>query len=71
MTYPTTKVESSNVAAVAYDDKTRELDVTFKNGSTYKYEDVPKSVGNSFPFLESKGKGVWQLLRGQYSYKKM
>lgn len=71
MSYPYTKVESSNVAGVAYDDKSRELQVSFNNGSTYQYDDVPTSVGNSFPFLASKGKGVWQLLRDKYSYKKL
>lgn len=71
MSYENTPVESSNVASVAYDGKTRELDVTFKNGSTYKYSDVPKSVGDAFPYLESKGKGVHQLLRGTYAYKKL
>lgn len=71
MSYPTTDVDSSNVSTVAYDDKTKILTVSFHDGSTYKYEDVPKSVGNSFPYLASKGKGVWELLRNQYSYSKV
>ena len=71
MSYPTTPVESSNVASIAYDDKSRELDVTFKNGSTYRYSDVPKSVGNGMPFAESQGRFVWGALRGQYAYKKL
>lgn len=71
MSYPYTPVKSSNVAGVAYDDNSRELQVSFKNGSTYQYDDVPPSVGNSFPYLQSKGKGVWQILRGQYSYEKI
>lgn len=70
MTYANQPVESSNVSSVAYDDKTRILSVTFKNGETYNYESVPPSVGNSFPYLASKGKGIWELLRGQYSFTK-
>jgi len=70
MTYPMTPVESSNVEAVAYDDKTRQLQVQFKKSGTYTYDGVPPSIGNAFPYLESKGKGVWQLLRGKYPYSK-
>lgn len=71
MSYGPTKVKSSNVSSVAYDDKTRVLEVSFKNGSTYEYEGVQPSVGNAFPYLESKGKGVWQILRDKYPYKKL
>lgn len=71
MTYPTERVESSNVATVAYDDKTRILTVGFLNGSLYEYYDVPPGVGNSFPYLASKGQGVWQLLRGKYAYQRI
>ena len=70
MTYPNEPVESSNVDSIAYDDKTRQLQVTFKRSGTYTYYDVPKSVGNAMPYAESKGKFVWEVLRGKYSYTK-
>lgn len=34
-------VTSSNIGAVGYDPATRELSVSFKNGKTYHYPDVP------------------------------
>lgn len=71
MTVETTPVDSSNVSAVAYNDRSRTLTLTFKDGASYEYYDVPVSVGNSFPWLESKGKAVWSLLRGTYAYKRL
>lgn len=68
MSYDWEKVESSNVAAVKYDGKDKTLYVSFLNGSVYAYYDVPSGVGDSFPYLASKGQGVWQLLRGKYAY---
>ena len=35
-----TPVESSNIEAVGYDDATRSLTVKFKNGTTFRYDDV-------------------------------
>ena len=70
MGYPNEPVESSNVQSIAYDDRTKDLTVTFKKSGTYTYHDVPKSIGNAMPYAESKGKFVWEVLRGQYSYSK-
>jgi len=68
MSYNNEKVESSNVESIAYSDKSKQLEVSFKNGRTYTYYDVPKSVGNAMPYTASKGQYVWQALRGQYRY---
>ena len=70
MSYNKEPVESSNVESVSYDDKTQDLTVTFKRSGTYVYHDVPKSIGNAMPYAESKGKFVWEVLRGRYSYSK-
>ena len=70
MTYSNTPADSSNVESMSYDDKTRDLQVTFKNSGTYTYHDVPQSVGNAMPYTASKGKFVWGSLRGKYSYSK-
>lgn len=34
-------LKSSNVASVAYDAGASTMDVTFTNGGTYRYHDVP------------------------------
>ncbi|MEI7998670.1 MAG: KTSC domain-containing protein [Candidatus Omnitrophota bacterium] len=70
MSYNKEPVESSNVESVSYDDKTQDLTVTFKRSGSYIYHDVPKSIGNAMPYAESKGKFVWEVLRGKYSYSK-
>ena len=70
MSYNNEKVESSNVESVSYDDRTKDLTVTFKKSGTYTYHDVPKSIGNAMPYAESKGKFVHEVLKGQYSYSK-
>jgi hypothetical protein len=33
-------VKSSNIASIAYDDASRELEIKFKDGGTYRYADV-------------------------------
>ena len=37
-----TKVDSSMVYAVGYDRETNELEVVFRRGGIWKYEDVPE-----------------------------
>lgn len=37
-------VESSHLSEMKYDDDTKILEITFNNGSTYRYQDVPKGV---------------------------
>ena len=48
-------VDSSMLIAVGYDEKTSEMRVIFKNGDTYRYLNVPKSVYAELMKAESKG----------------
>lgn len=48
------KVESSNLAAIGYDGN--DLEVEFKNGSVYKYYNVPFRVWEVLVKAESHGK---------------
>ena len=41
MATPMYPVNSSQISYIGYENDTHELFITFKNGSTYKYEDVP------------------------------
>jgi hypothetical protein len=70
MSYNNEPVDSTNVSSISYDDKTRDLSVTFHNGSTYVYHGVPLSIGNAMPYTSSKGKFVWESLRGRYAFTK-
>jgi hypothetical protein len=65
-------VESSNVEAVAYDEATLTLHVSFRNGSLYEYSRVPTEVFRSFLDAPSKGSFVHEVLRkGGYSYRRI
>ena len=64
--------ESSNIAKVEYDDDAKKLHVTFKNGGTYEYDDVPKDVAEGFEAAESAGKYFHaNIVKGGYVYRKI
>ena len=48
-------IESSNIDKTIYDTKTENLEVTFKNGSTFIYEEVPHNIYTKFRMSESQG----------------
>jgi lysyl-tRNA synthetase class 2 len=59
-----TAVQSSNVAAVAYQPDFAYLWVRFRNGSVYLYEQVSPDVHRRFLDAPSKGRFVYYTLRG-------
>lgn len=65
--------ESSNIAAVRYDEDAQRLEVDFKNGgATYEYYKVPKDVAEGFETAESAGKYFHaNIVKGGYEYKKL
>lgn len=56
------EVDSSHLVSIEYDDDKEQLEVSFKNGSTYRYYQVPKSVWRNFTLehniLQKIGKGI-------------
>lgn len=58
------QVDSSNVAAVAYDADFRRLFVQYKNGQVVAYEDVPVDVWKSMINASSVGEFVYDVIRG-------
>ena len=56
------EVESSHLVSIDYDDDKEQLEVSFKNGSVYRYYKVPKSVWRNFTLehniLQKIGKGI-------------
>jgi hypothetical protein len=56
------EVESSHLTSIFYDDDKEQLEVSFKNGSTYRYYQVPKSIWRNFAMehniLQKIGKGI-------------
>lgn len=62
-------VESSNIADVAHDGEN--LEVTFRNGSRYRYSGVSAEVFDEFLGSESKGRFLNQVIKGGYSGKRI
>jgi hypothetical protein len=52
----THELKSSNIRAIGYDKKEKELEVHFHSGGEYKYKDVPKSLFDRLRKVKSPGK---------------
>lgn len=61
-------VSSSNIASVGYEEESQVAFVEFLNGSTYKYEDVPKSEFDNLLAASSVGKYFNQNFKGVYRF---
>jgi hypothetical protein len=53
-----TKIESSCINSIGYDETNRELYVEFKNGNTYIYPNVSKDMYEKFLNSPSKGRFI-------------
>ena len=71
MTTPMHPVKSSQIAYIGYEEDTKELFVTFTNGSVYKYEDVPKYQFDSLMAATSVGRYFGDFIKNSYSYTKI
>lgn len=66
-----TKVDSSNVEAVGYDEDSSTLQVEFKNGTLYQYFDVPEIVFVGLRDASSVGGFLASSIKGTYRYSKV
>ncbi len=67
-----TKVDSSMLDLVGYDETTRILEVRFlKNGSRYRYLNVPKETYERLLSASSKGRYMREFVFDRYAYEKM
>lgn len=64
-------VNSSNIKFAQYDTESKSLQVTFNNGLTYEYSDVPWEVFTKFRMSESQGKFFNSNISKTYKYKKI
>jgi hypothetical protein len=64
-------VDSTNVAAVGYDEDSLTLQVEFNNGSTYQYFDVPQAIFDSLLGASSVGQYLNQNVKGTYRYSRV
>lgn len=63
-----TDVDSSHLQTIEHNGK--DLYITFKNGSTYEYDDVPEAMVRQMLRVDSKGKFLWRYIRDRYPYRK-
>ena len=67
-----TPVDSTVVAGVAYDEANATLTLQLRDGSTYKYFDVPRLTYLAFMKEPSKGKAANRLfLRGVFRFEQL
>ena len=66
-----TRVQSSSIAAVSYDDAAFTLEVEFVNGSVYRYFEVPAAVYLAFMGADSLGRYFNAQIRDRYRYDKV
>ncbi len=63
-----TQVESTTLAAFAYDDAVGLLQLEFRSGAIYRYSGVPSAVFEGLLSASSKGKYFNQIIRGRFPY---
>ena len=64
------EIESSNINQTIYDTKTQSLEVTFKNGLVYSYEEVPHQIYTKFRMAESQGSFFNKEIAKTFKYSK-
>lgn len=64
-----TDVESSHLKTIEHNGK--DLYITFKDGSTYEYDDVPENMVRQMLRVDSKGKFLWRYIRDKFPYRKI
>lgn len=62
----TTSRKPANVTAIRYDPITRDLDVTFHHGRSYRYQDVPKDVAIGLEHAPSQGTYLHKHIIGSH-----
>lgn len=60
---------SSSVASVGYDDATSVLEIEFKSGRIYQFEEVPRGVFDWLLRTPNKGSYVARMINGKYRYR--
>ena len=64
-----TAVESTTLAAVAYDEAQEALRVAFRSGAIYQYQGVPAAIHEGLLSAVSKGSYFNRFIRGRFPYR--
>jgi hypothetical protein len=63
-----TRVDSSMIYAIRYDEEMRTLEVVFNDGGIYRYLDVPRRIYRELMNADSKGLYMHDYVIGFYDY---
>lgn len=66
-----TKVDSSNLEAVAYNQREKRLTINFTNGARYSYQGVPQSAVKGLMAADSHGAYFASHIRTVYPYQQI
>lgn len=67
MTIHSAHLSSSAILSATYDDETEDLSLTFSNGQTYDYHDVPQEVFDGLQAASSAGRFWHANIKDIYS----
>jgi hypothetical protein len=67
---PTTEVESTTLATVAYDEASELLQLEFRSRAIYQYFGVPVAVHAALLDAPSKGSYFNRVIRGGFRYRR-
>lgn len=65
------RVESTSLAAVAYDNARAHLEIEFRSGARYRYAGVPADVFTRLVEAESKGRFFNEHVRSGYAFERL
>ncbi len=66
-----TAVRSRDIAIIGYDDECKELEVAFRSGGVYRYQEVPSDIYHSFVKAESHGLYFRDYVKEKFSGRKV
>jgi len=65
------EIDSSTIVKSIYDTEAKDMIVEFKNGTQYRYEEVPHSTYTKFRMSESQGKFFSSDIAKKFKYTKL
>lgn len=65
------KVNSSSLDSVGYDIDSRVLEIAFRNGTVYHYQNVPQQTWAQLMRAASKGRYFDRAIRERYAFQRI
>lgn len=62
---------STHIAQVTYDSDTRDMNITFSDGSEYRYMSVPVGVFQGIQNAPSAGSYFHRVIKDRYGYEQL